>query len=129
MRIYTNPFEAVREVERDLFEMGIEVHPQTMQDKNVADDPDYKTLEVRGYGFKVVDWRWNFDDEEKVIMYLFKNQTPVLHYLRAEFLDRISGNAFNPGNSYQDRKDIWDEFLHDGKFAYTYSERISPQRG
>lgn len=136
MRIYNNPVEAVREVERDLFEMGIRVHPQTMQDKNVAMDKGYDTLEVRAYGFQVSGWTWCAEDEALMVNYVLTGKTTspphaqfgqIMKYVEQEFSDRVGGVPLNPGNSYQHRLAVWNEFLHDGKFSYTYSERISPQ--
>lgn len=128
MRIYSNPLEAFRETERDLFEMGITVHPQTMQDKDIRDDPSYKTLETRGYAFKIVDWTLDLGHLKKTMVYFYKEQADdVLTYILAEFRERVSGKATNPGTSYTHRMELWMEFLHNGKFAYTYSERITPQ--
>lgn len=136
MRLYFNPFEAFKEVERDVFEMGIEVQVQTMQDKVVGDDPEYKTKEVRAYGFKIVDWKWDKAQERKALSHLFtpggqevndEAITSLIKYIEAEFWDRTSGKASNPGMAYHYRREVWDEFLHHGRFAYTYSERIAPQ--
>lgn len=136
MRIYINPSEAFREIERDLFEMSVPVQIETMQDKVVANDPGYLTLEVRGYGFKIVEWPWNADEQAEAVNYVLtgkkghephSNLSHVLNYIELEFQDRIGGVPLNPGNAYQSRTEVWGEFLHDGKFAYTYSERISPQ--
>lgn len=129
MRMYQSPYEAMKEAERELFEMGIEVHPQSMQDKMVRDDPDYLTKEIRGYAFKIVDWTWNIAHIKDTLCHFFgdKEVDNVLTYILAEFRDRVSGKATNPGKSYQYRKGLWQEFLHDDKFAYTYSERIAPQ--
>ena len=41
MRTFKNCTEAVNEIERDLHEMGVKVHPETMQNKKVADDKDF----------------------------------------------------------------------------------------
>lgn len=128
MRIYQNPFEAFKEVERDLFEMGISVHPQTMQDKGVRNDPNYLTKEIRGYAFKIVDWTWHIEHIKRALHHLFEEKTDdVLTYILAEFRERVCGKASNPGTAYLHRKNLWEEFLHNGKFAYTYSERITPQ--
>lgn len=128
MRIYSNPHEAIREVERDLWEMGIEVLPQTMQDKVVRGDPEYLTKEVRGYSFKIVNWVWNITTIKGIMKYFFEDKADdVLTYVLAEFRERVSGKALNPGTSYHHRLELWEEFLHDGKFAYTYSERMAPQ--
>lgn len=136
MRIYTNVKDAVREVERDLYEMGLDVHPQTMQDKDVRDDPKFRTKEVQAYGFKIVGYTWNPEDEAVVVNYVLTgnfNAGPhedfksVFDYIEQEFQDRVEGRAMNPGRSWEKRPKVWNEFLHEGKFAYTYSERISPQ--
>lgn len=128
MRIYSNPFEAMKEIERELFEMGISIHPQTMQDKGVRDDLNYLTKEIRGYAFKIIDWTWSIAHIKKALHYFFEEKTDnVLTYILAEFRERVQGKATNPGTAYLHRKDLWKEFLHDGKFAYTYSERITPQ--
>jgi len=129
MRIYTNALEAVKEVERDLWEMGISVHPQTMQDKDVADDEDYETKEVRGYGFQIVDAAWDKVVENAVIEHILPREQweAVNEYISLEYKDRIGTVQLNPGGSWKARSQIWNEFMHDGKFAYTYSERMAPQ--
>lgn len=125
MRIYQSLFEAVKEVERDLWEMGVDVDVQSMQDKK----GEFKTKEVQGYGFKIVDYRINEAEINKVIKHLFPpgQWANVVNYIQAEFADRVSGKQMNPGNSYKYRKEVWDEYLHDGKFSYTYTERMAIQ--
>jgi hypothetical protein len=132
MRMYSNPLEAIREIERDLYEMGINVQPETMQDKNVADNPDFMTKEVRGYAYSIIDWKFNGQVLDDLVAYTalgIGTDTPSTRsaYVDQEFWDRISTTPVNPGNSYLERPDVWNEFLHDGKFSYTYSERIVPQ--
>lgn len=129
MRIYSNLLEAVKETERDLWEMGIDVAPQTMQDKNVENDPDYITKEVRGYSFKITDWVLDAEMLKLVMAHFFGNEKAddVLTYAMMEFRERVAGKATNPGRSYLLRRNLWKEYLHDSKFAYTYSERMTPQ--
>jgi len=128
MRIYTNPLEAAIETERDLFEMGIMVQVQTMQDKDVRDDHDYRTLEIRGYGFKIVDWKFDLSELKVLMKHFFPEKyDDATTYVISEFQDRVAGNPMNPGNSYKHREALWSEFMHDGKFAYTYSERMQEQ--
>lgn len=138
MRIYTEPMIAFKEVERDLWEMGIDVHPQTMQNKDVANDPKYMTKEVRSYGFNIVSSKWTIMLEKLAVSYVMippgkdpdlysARMESVLNYIEQEFRDRISGIAMNPGNSYIYRLDVWNEFLVNNRFHYTYSERIAPQ--
>jgi thymidylate synthase len=127
------PIEALREVERDLWEMGIDVHPQTMQDKKIAGDDDYMTKEVQSYGFMVTGpasaRHERLDDVKDMVDYMYNGNgaDSVMEYILLEFKDRIGGKPLNPGNSYKARRDVWNEFLHGGQFHYTYSERMSFQ--
>lgn len=123
MRIYRNFSEALNEIKRDLAEMGIKVHPQTMQNKQVADDPDYETLELQNYTYTVLDTD---------VSYL----NPTQPWADAEFEERISGQRINPGEAWKQRRDVWDEFLvpfhAEGMnepamaFEYSYAERFNP---
>lgn len=115
MRIYKNFREALSEITRDLAEMGIRVHPATYQDKNVKDDPDFETLEIQNYVYTVTQPR-------------VEDLNPIQPWAEAEWGERlqgIHGQPVNPGVAWTTREDVWREFLQeDGKFAYTYSERL-----
>ncbi len=114
MRFYTGFGIAVDEIKRELAEMSISVHPQTMQDKIVADNPDYNTMELQNYMYMVSG-----------AVETLGELTPNQPWADAEFEERISGIAMNPGKAYLLREEVWDEFLHDGRFSYTYAERMS----
>lgn len=128
MRIYTNAQEMVEEVKRDLAEMGIVVRPATMQDKYVKGNPDYETKELQNYSYCLLNaksqdipgvtqpWAdaefeervtdpWERDWEGKRILF----QAP-------EFI--------NPGEAWKLREEVWSEYMHDGKLAYTYNELL-----
>lgn len=114
MRIYTNWDECYNEVLRDLAEMGIVVRPKTMQDKNVEGNPDYETKELQNYSYTLLDP---------------KSQTitgVVQPWADAEFKERIDFVHYpiNPGEAWKLRKDVWSEYIHDGKLAYTYNEML-----
>ena len=115
-RIFQGFGEAYSEVKRDLAEMGIHVHPQTMQDKIVGDNPDYDTKELQNYMYTVTD-------ALSSIFELVPNQP----WADDEFKERVSGEFINPGKAWKHRPEIWTEYLHEGQFAYTYSERLSDQ--
>lgn len=133
MRIFANCKEAIKETERDLFEMGIKVQPQTMQDKFVGDNPDYETLELSPYGFQIVEG--GQVDAAEFIKYLYPNQSNVLDWANAEFLERTAKyrkpttphRQLNPGKAWELRKEVWEEYLHNGSFAYSYGERFGQQ--
>jgi len=114
MRIYVNAEEAIEEIKRDLAEMGIRVKPATMQDKYVLGNPDYETLELQNYGYTILDAR--------------SKDIPGVNqpWADIEFVERVTNpeQFHNPGEAYKLREEVWKEFLHEGKFAYTYNERL-----
>lgn len=148
-RIYANCKEAISEIQRDLYEMGVEVHTQTMQNKDISNDPNYSTKEMQNYSFCIL----NSEDKDDIV------KPNELEWCHAEFAERIAGwdkpkcseqvvlmNANrdeivlqtndvpnhdypNPGEAYKLRE-VWNEFLNDGsegKFGYTYNERMAWQ--
>jgi len=112
-RIFENSKEALNEIERDIMEMGITVHPHTMQNKDVKDNPNYDTLEVQNYSFTILDTSDSFET------------VPNHKWCVEEFKERLTPYV-NPGNAYKLRLDVWGEFLNNMReFDYTYSERFS----
>lgn len=117
MRFYMNASEMYEEVKRDLAEMGIEVHAKTMQDKDVEGNPDYETKELQNYSYCLL-----VSDLEDLA-----NNLPLTQpWCELEFNERIDEEHWpvNPGNAYKANEEVWNEFLHSGKFAYTYNDRI-----
>lgn len=114
MRIFTRLPEALGEIQRDLKEMGIKIHPQTYQDKYVADDPSFDAYELQDYIYRVT----------KPIPADLNALQPWADAEFAERLDlRYADN--NPGMAWMYREQVWRQFLQeDGTFAYTYGERI-----
>lgn len=117
MRIYTAFGEAIGEIKRDLAEMGIVVHPDTYQDKYVLGKPEYDTLELQNYVYTVTDPT------------SYEQLKPDQPWANEEWIERFRGiNGFpvNPGEAWKHRREVWEQFLDsNGKFAYTYSERLS----
>lgn len=110
-----NCTEAINEIERDIMEMGIKVHPHSMQNKNVRGDDNFSTKEVQNYSFAILDTA----DKDTMV-------GECLEWCNAEFTERIDPNCVNPGEAYKIRKDVWTPFLtKDNEFDYTYSERIN----
>ena len=128
MRLYMNAYEMYEEVKRDLAEMGIEVHPKTMQDKNIEGNPDYYTKELQNYSYCLLDAK--------------SQDIPGVSqpWADAEFNERVTDpwdrtpdgkvdpfstpEYLNPGKAWELRKEVWTEYLHEGKMAYTYNELI-----
>lgn len=111
-RFFVDFDTAYNEIKRDLAEMGLKVHPHSMQDKVIAADEGYGTLELQNYSYTILD------------AVKCMNKIPATQpWAGEEFLERLTPSV-NPGRAYLLRKEVWKEFLHDGKFAYTYSERM-----
>lgn len=119
MRIYQTLKEAYGEVQRDLVEMGTEVHPESMQDKVVKDDDNFITKELQGYCYSIISHGKIREDFEAL-----GGSEP---YAFQELLDRTSNDWRNPGESWKHRPEVWKEFIHNGRMAYTYNERFREQ--
>lgn len=120
MRIFKDCDEAINEIERDLYEIGVRVKVPTVQDKDVRGLEEYETKEMEGYSFMILD--------QSDRNWMVSNQKDdLLKWNKAEHLERISNKHINPGEAYRLRANVWNEFLHKGKFAYTYNERIRGQ--
>ena len=143
-RMYKDYQECYEEIKRDLAEMGILVKPRSMQDKNIEDDPDFFTKELQHYSYTllnansadIINVTQPWADAE--FLERIKSRTndncydelvdcrDCDFYHKQECTIRSeSQSAINPGNAWKLRKEIWTEYLHEGKFAYTYNERIN----
>lgn len=126
MRIYINAEEMIEETKRDLAEMGIVVRPATMQDKYIKGNPDYETRELQNYSYCLLDAK--------------SQEIPgvIQPWADAEFQERVTDpwsrengvidgpfpDFINPGKAWELRKEVWTEYLHEGRMAYTYNELL-----
>jgi thymidylate synthase len=124
MRYFQTVLEALKEVERDLIEMGIDNWPKSMQNVRTEDDPLFQTKELVGYSFRV----HNPSERESLrAVAEFHNipESVVESYCQDEITDRLGFKATNPGHSWVHRAEVWKPFINaEGKFDYTYSERL-----
>ena len=111
--MFVNWEEAQEEIKRDLAEMGVLVKPKSMQDKVIEGMEEYETKELQNYSYTLLD-----ADSSKII-------GVTQPWAALEFAERIdtAGNV-NPGTAWLERKEVWSEYMHDGKMAYTYNERF-----
>lgn len=126
MRIFSDVEQMVREVGRELKELGMTIPISHYQDKNVAGNKDFYTKELLGYTFKIANPTIKHKD---MIEFMYSNDPEegkrVASFIEQEVADRTGGVPLNPGNSYVRRINVWQEFLEaDGKFSYQYAERI-----
>lgn len=115
MRIYGNAYELMSEMGRNLYEMGVTVKPRYYQNKYIGDNPEFWTRELEGEQYTLLD----LPDPDYLFTYTHSKE-----WADREFEERLTSGV-NPGEAYKLRRDVWDEFLTDGQFDYTYSERMT----
>ena len=120
MRVYANCYQLMSEIFREVWEMGHICHPYSYQNKVVGDDPDFETREITNYSYCLT----NLHKAD----YLFLTDPNSVLWVDEEFKERVTPIAVNPGKAWRIREYVWKEFLDaDGKFDYTYNERMRKQ--
>ena len=118
MRIYRTFPEALNELKRDIAELGTKVHPQTMQDKQIADDPDYETQEYLNMIYTVT--KPSLDDLKGFA---------TVEWAEAEWNERLQGLGPDDDlSAWHLRPEVWQEFAERG-FGYTYGQRYRSHPG
>jgi thymidylate synthase len=130
MRMYETFYEVMSEVKRDLKELAIVYQSESVQNFDTSQDDGYRTHELMNYSFTLntphsaIDWYLDEDGE-------YRNATEEqIDYLYEEFGERVRASitegpeTINPGKAYLLDKDYWEPMLVDGKFHYTYNERL-----
>lgn len=122
MRIFQDPMEVVREIERDLYEMGTRYVSQTIQDQKVREN----TIELVGYGYMLSNW--TEEQMQRAICYFPKGRWDWAVAEIEERLYKTIGDAHpNPGQAWKLAEDLWGPFLRNGVFSYSYAERWQHQ--
>lgn len=115
MRIFDNTTEAYPEILRDIVKFGRTAFSKTVQNLKDVSPEEYSMKELQLYSFCILD------DSDR------RNTCKDLEWLMLEFRERVfESNNPNPGEAYIVRKEYWNKFLTDGKFCYTYGERMKP---
>lgn len=116
MRIYSNSFELMSEMGRELNSYGQIVKPKTYQNKVIEGNEDFITKELICQQYCLTSLG------DPVWLFVFSHSK---EWADAEFQERIdTSDIINPGKAWELRKDLWEQFLVDGKFDYTYNERM-----
>lgn len=116
MRIYSNSFELMSEMGRELNSYGQIVKPKTYQNKVIEGNEDFITKELICQQYCLTSLG------DPVWLFVFSHSK---EWADAEFQERINTSVINPGKAWELRKDLWEQFLVDGKFDYTYNERMA----
>lgn len=116
MRIYSNSFELMSELGRELNSYGQTVKPKTYQNKVIEGKEEFETKELICQQYCLTSLG------DPVWLFVFSHSK---EWADAEFKERINtSEIINPGKAWELRKDLWEQFLVNGKFDYTYNERM-----
>lgn len=116
MRIYSNSFELMSELGRELNSYGQTVKPKTYQNKIIEGNEEFETKELICQQYCLTSLG------DPVWLFVFSHSK---EWADDEFQERINtSEVINPGKAWELRKDLWEQFLVNGKFDYTYNERI-----
>lgn len=117
MRIYSNSFELMSEMGRELNSYGQLVKPKTYQNKVIEGNENFITKELICQQYCLTSLG------DPVWLFVFSHSK---EWADDEFKERINtSEVINPGKAWELRKDLWEQFLVDGKFDYTYNERMA----
>ena len=117
MRIYSNSFELMSELGRELNSYGQTVKPKTYQNKVIEGKEEFETKELICQQYCLTSLG------DPVWLFVFSHSK---EWADDEFKERINtSEVINPGKAWELRKDLWEQFLVDGKFDYTYNERMA----
>lgn len=116
MRIFSNAYELMSEMGRELNSYGQTVKPKTYQNKVIEGNEDFITKEIICQQYCLT----SLPDPDWLFVY-----TKTKEWADAEFEERINRNGVNPGKAWELNKDMWEQFLVNGMFDYTYSMRIN----
>lgn len=126
-RIFKDCLEMIQEMDRELKVSGITVPVKHYQNKALEGN-NQNTKELIGVNFTISK---PFLKKREMLDFIFKDEADKIEeYCKVEIEDRINKEGLNPGNSYLVRMDLWQELMsrsEDGRFDYTYSERINHQ--
>lgn len=121
MRIFSNAYELMSEIGRELNSYGSIVKPKTYQNKVIEGIDDFVTKELICKQYCLT----SLPDPRYLFIY-----TNTGAWANEEFQERIDRRGLNPGEAWKLNKDMWEQFLvYDnngtGMFDYTYSERMN----
>jgi thymidylate synthase len=117
LRIYQSLDEAIEETRREVKEMGHKVNRHQYQ----SIFEENSTLELHSYGFRVA-----FNNNPERVKNKFCDWAYCQQQVEERFLGTFESSR-NPGKSSLMREKIWGAFMDkNGKFSYTYAERLLP---
>src|SRR5690606_33652416 len=120
--IYETPSIAITRSKEKLYSLGQKVNQEDWQSIKSPDDT-YELLH-HSIAFKIPN----------KISKLVKEVNPNLPWAMDQFIERVSGQPLNPGNTYMDwpfyKKTSYSDSIHrkQEKFSHTYMERFWPKK-
>lgn len=112
-RIFDSWAIAYSEIKRDVLENGISIHTKSYQNKQIGRNPLFETREIQNYS-------WILRGAKSSMI-----EGVDQPWADLEFQERISSSDLNPGDAWKSRREVWEQFLEDGKMSYTYNQRYN----
>lgn len=124
-RIFSDCYQMIREMDRELKVSGITVKVQHYQNIPLKGDNQI-TKELSCVNFHIAR---PLEGQKEMLEYIFgeKEAKKIQKYTGAEQKDRLDPLGLNPGKSWKIRRDLWQGLFsksNGDKFDYTYSERF-----
>ena len=117
MRIYEDCRALMSEIFRDVMEMGVLTHSNSMQQLDVTNDSNYDTKEIINYSYCLQ----SLGNED----FLFIVDPTCKEWAKQELHERTSHGWINsPGEAWKARYDFWKPLIDAGNFGYTYNNRM-----
>lgn len=109
MRIYSNSFELMSEMGRELNSYGQTVKPKTYQNKVIEGNEDFITKELICQQYCLTSlgdpvWLFIFSHSKEWADAEFKERT-------YDWISNPEDMGINPGEAWKLRKDLWEQFL------------------
>lgn len=117
MRLYEDCRMLMSELFRDVMEMGVLTHSNSMQQLDVTNDPSYDTKEVINYSYCLQ----GLGNED----FLFIVDPTCKDWVIAELKERVTPMWIeSPGRAWKKREAFWKPLVEAGNFGYTYNNRM-----
>lgn len=125
MRMFQNPIEACKEIERDLWELGTTVKGEKVQSKEVGKEGWTKELMGYTYSLPLANPIPRMQPVFEWLKLPIGQWGLMTSYILINVEERMSGKPLNPGYGWKMWPEYWTKYLKaDGTFDYTYAERM-----
>lgn len=121
MRIFQTFREMLSEVGRDLVELGVTIPSDSVQGWEVKGNLGFEMKEITGYAYRLSHQAVDTPGFKELLT------SDEAGWIQDESQSRVDSEWINPGVAWRWRRSLWEPMLVNGRFDYTYNERIRTQ--